>query len=94
MIEYHKLENEILILFKNNNSEDENEVNKMNILVETFKKYWENYQDEWSDYYWRIYETANKDTSSHSNIFKNSNNSIDDEEKNDENRGPKRKIQD
>ena len=33
MIEYHKLENEILILFKNNNSEDENEVNKMNILV-------------------------------------------------------------
>ncbi len=62
MLDYIKLENEILLLFKDNNTDDEYENNKMKTLVESFNKYWENYQDEWKDNYWIVYELAHKKT--------------------------------
>merc|ERR1712151_555461 len=73
MSEYHQLENEILLLFKNNDTEDENEVEKMKILVDTFNKYWENSQDGWSDNYWKFYELAHKQSNLDTNINKNIN---------------------
>lgn len=74
MSEYHQLENDIILLFKSNITEDENEVEKMKNLVEIFDKYWKIYQDSWSDHYWKIYEYAHKQSFMGSNDQDNFNN--------------------
>lgn len=58
MSEYQNLENEILSEFKNENLQAEEEnLNKIEELVDEFNIYWKNYQDKWNQDYWQIYES-------------------------------------
>ncbi len=53
MNKYHKLENEILAIFRNIVAEENNkEIVK---LLGIFQKYWKSYQDNWSKNYWEVY---------------------------------------
>ena len=53
MQDYHKLENEILTIFRNINADENNkEISK---LLGLFQKYWKSYQDNWPGNYWEIY---------------------------------------
>jgi len=50
---YHRLETEILSLFRNISADENNkEIIK---LLRLFQKYWKSYQDNWSGNYWEIY---------------------------------------
>lgn len=60
MKKYHKLENEILALFKNIVADENNK--ELGKLLGIFQKYWKSYQDNWSSHYWEVYNLIYEET--------------------------------
>jgi len=60
MKKYHKLENEILALFKDIIADENNK--ELTKFLGIFQKYWKSYQDNWSSIYWEMYNLVYEET--------------------------------
>lgn len=53
MKDYHELENEIISIFNEMTTDENNQ--EIIKLLKIFQKYWKSYQDNWPSHYWDIY---------------------------------------